>query len=97
MTVAQNQKRHTFHTDPGHGWLEVSIEDVKGFGIEGDISEYSYIDPVRRVCYLEEDCDAAVFSTAMMKLGIDIKVDHQHTDNEHWIRRLPSFSPSFLR
>jgi hypothetical protein len=52
----------TFIFDPGHGWLRVPLADIAALGIEGDISEYSFIDG--RFAYLEEDCDYAVFVAA---------------------------------
>ncbi|HIE54011.1 MAG TPA: hypothetical protein EYP90_02320 [Chromatiaceae bacterium] len=52
----------TFIFDPGHGWLRVPLADIAALGIEGDISEYSFIDG--RFAYLEEDCDYAVFAEA---------------------------------
>ena len=50
----------TFHTDAGHGWLEVTTRQLKEVGLTpGDFSAYSY--QRRDVLYLEEDVDASVF------------------------------------
>lgn len=50
----------TFHTDPGHGWLEVPISDLADVGLAiGDFSGYSYL--CSRAVYLEKDCDAGFF------------------------------------
>jgi hypothetical protein len=54
--------RYRFIEDPGHGWLEVPIEQIKAFGIEGKISGYSY--KRNGMAYLEEDCDAGLFINA---------------------------------
>ena len=54
---------YTFHTDPGHGWLEVPIKDCARIGLSlDDFSEYSYRDG--NTLFLEEDCDMAVFIKA---------------------------------
>lgn len=51
-----------FHTDPGHGWLEVSIHDLALVGLhEGCFSHYSYKSRDGNTLYLEEDCDAPKF------------------------------------
>ena len=56
-------KTLTYHTDPGHGWLEVSQADLTDVGLSyTDFSAYSYTD--RRKLYLEEDCDASKFVEA---------------------------------
>ena len=50
----------TFHTDPGHGWLEVSKSQLETVGLGVDqISGYSYRNG--DTLYLEEDCDAGLF------------------------------------
>jgi hypothetical protein len=51
-----------FHIDPGHGWVEVTIQVLKDLEISDKISHFSYRDWDN--CYLEEDCDAAVFQNA---------------------------------
>jgi hypothetical protein len=51
---------YTFHTDPGHGWLEVPRSHLRILGIEDRISGYSYADDEN--VYLEEDCDASLFA-----------------------------------
>lgn len=44
-------KNIKFHTDPGHGWLQVPLNTIQGLGI----SPYSYQDGI--YAYLEEDSD----------------------------------------
>ncbi len=54
---------YTFHTDPGHGWLEVPIKDCARIGLSLDnFSKHSYRDG--NTLFLEEDCDMAVFIKA---------------------------------
>ena len=52
----------TYHTDPGHGWIEVPLPIVAALGITTEISSFSYTDG--RNAYLEEDCDAWLFVNA---------------------------------
>ena len=50
-----------FYCDPGHGWLAVKVSDLVKIGMKPeDFTRYSY----RKggTVYLEEDCDAPVFS-----------------------------------
>ena len=77
----------TFHSDPGHGWLEVSIPDLRRVGLApSDFSAYSYqhLDKV----YLEEDCDAAVFIRTYEQVVGPFAFTESHLSYDHWIRRL---------
>ncbi|MFA6182926.1 ArdC family protein [Acidithiobacillus sp.] len=58
-------ERYTFHSDAGHGWLEVSRSDLQALGIEGEISIYSY--QKGNLAFLEEDRDAHLFITTLEK------------------------------
>jgi hypothetical protein len=78
-----------FHTDPGHGWLEVKIADVEALGLRvSDFTQYSY----RREdsLFLEEDCDASCFISAWeAKHGREIVVRDLHSRCDSFIRNLP--------
>ena len=51
------------HTDPGHGWLAVTLNDIADVGLTpSDFTQYSY--QRADVLYLEEDCDAGKFIDA---------------------------------
>ena len=52
----------TFHTDPGHAWLEVPRKMLTELGIDSEITGYSYQSGDH--VYLEEDCDAVAFVKA---------------------------------
>ncbi|MFA6183224.1 MAG: ArdC-like ssDNA-binding domain-containing protein [Acidithiobacillus sp.] len=56
-------ERYTFHSDAGHGWLEVTRSDLKALGIEAEITPYSYVKG--NMVFLEEDLDAGRFMTAL--------------------------------
>ena len=66
----------TFHTDPGHGWLEVNRGLMDA--LEVTPSGYSYQDAVN--VYLEEDCDAALLIDALKRRGISYKVKEMYAD-----------------
>jgi len=78
----------TFHTDPGHGWLEVPVAELFNVGLlPSDFSSYSYLQG--NTVYLEEDCDASVFiQTYEQHIG-PISVKEKFLNYDHWIRRLP--------
>ena len=79
---------YIFHTDPGHGWLEVTRAECTRLGILDKISHYSYQrgDKV----YLEEDCDASLWAEAKKTAGEEFTFDEQHLD-ETPIRDYQSF------
>jgi hypothetical protein len=74
MTTATTSIYYTYHTDPGHGWLEVGIDELILLGIGSKISEYSYINGGK--AYLEEDCDMGLFIRTMEAKGVEVKLAH---------------------
>jgi len=54
-------KVFTKYEDSVHGWLEVSFEDLIDLGIQAKISNFSYIDSIKKLIYLEEDVDMILF------------------------------------
>ena len=55
-----------YHTDAGHGWLEIPISVLRELKIADKISAYSY--KKSNIAYLEEDNDAATFLKAVANL-----------------------------
>lgn len=83
---------YIYHTDPGHGWIEVPVVDLQELGLKlADFTRYSYMKHDR--VYLEEDCDAAVFVNAYAeRYGVRPKFRELHTGVDSMIRsyaRLP--------
>lgn len=83
---------YIYHTDPGHGWIEVPVVDLQELGLTtADFTRFSYIKHDK--VYLEEDCDAAVFVNAYAeKYGVRPKFRELHTGVDSMIRnytRLP--------
>lgn len=79
-----------FHTDPGHGWLEVDRADLVALNIAHLISPYSY--QKGRRAYLEEDCDAHAFMYAAKAAGWTLNMVDQYKENTP-IRNFESFKP----
>jgi hypothetical protein len=58
-------QRFTFHSDPGHAWLEVPLSLIRSLDIMDKITPYSY--KTKEKAYLEEDFDAITFIKAYLK------------------------------
>lgn len=69
------KKKYKFFHDPGHGWLQVPITEIKKLGLSDRISGYSYIH--KGMVYLEEDCDAGKFVRAVGRENIEIEEIYQ--------------------
>ena len=90
MTTATTTLEYNYYTDPGHGWLEVSIEELELLGILDQISCYSYSKAGK--AYLEEDCDMALFMNAIEARGLTVKlVHHNEPRNDSIIRSYRRF------
>jgi hypothetical protein len=82
---------YKFYSDPGHGWLQVKLDELVELGIQDKISHYSYIkgDTV----YLEEDCDMSTFMNAMEAQGITVKLAFiNEREQDSFIRKLRKYS-----
>jgi len=83
--------KRKFHSDPGHGWLEVKYSELKDLGIEDKISSYSYIKD--DAVYLEEDCDATDYLNAMKAKGNEVEfIELNEPVNYHEIRQYKSYN-----
>lgn len=80
---------YTFHTDPGHGWLEVDMLELEMLGIVDQISRYSYQRGSK--AYLEEDCDASLFINAMESKGQKVAYVTSNTNYDSPIRSFARF------
>jgi hypothetical protein len=72
----------TFHSDSGHGWLEVSAADLADLhATPKDFSGYSYRKGTRY--FLEEDCDAPKFILLFKaKYGEKPVIEEQYHDGD---------------
>lgn len=78
-----------FHADPGHGWLEVSAENLAEVGLKPtSFSSFSY----RRGSkyFLEEDADAGLFIAAFERMfpNVSLKYIEHFSDNRSFVRDL---------
>ena len=80
-----------FHSDPGHGWLEVPLTEIRKLNIHLKISPYSYLSRDGRMVYLEEDCDANTFVESLEKTGEKIEFEDISHNNLCFIRNLPHY------
>lgn len=83
--------QYKFFSDPGHGWLEVPMAQVRKAGIQNKVSGYSYRKTIGNVeyAYLEEDCDAGLFVNTIGQENMDVVFIN--LDNEAAIRNYPRF------
>lgn len=84
-----------FHSDPGHGWLEVSKELLAQLDIADKITSYSYA--LDTVVYLEEDCDMSLFLEAAAKAEITINFIQVYYRDYCAIRDYPSYRQAIDR
>ena len=83
------QKTLTYHSDPGHGWLEVPRNDLITLGIADEISACSYQDETS--AYLEEDVDAGVYLRAARAAGWQVETHDRYVGGSSFVRHLPGY------
>lgn len=87
----------TLYIGPGHGWLKAPYTLLVDLGIEGDISDYSYMDRAGNV-YLEEDADLSKFyAAARERDDCVIRTYTKNIENENVIRQLARYHPIPVR
>ena len=93
MTMLKNANNTTnfnFYTDPGHGWLAVKRDDLLNLGLTAlAISPCSY--QRGGTVYLEEDCDAGEFLTALKQAGKQYHITEKSSDRSSPIRNYSCF------
>ena len=80
---------YKYHEDPGHGWVEVPMTELRRLQIADKISPYSY--RAGSIAYLEEDCDASLWVNAKTAAGEEIKIDSVRTNHDSFIRELDGY------
>jgi hypothetical protein len=82
-------RKFDFYNDPGHGWMKAPRKLLKEFGIEHQVSCYSYQrgDHV----YLEEDCDAGLLINAMRSQGWEVSWRDHYSNKNSRIRNYESY------
>jgi len=80
---------YTFHSDAGHSWLKVSIDELKRLKLMDKISSYSY--RKGNYAYLEEDSDASQFVGMKNALKEKFKYNEKYDGGSSPIRNYPAF------
>ena len=83
------RKTLTYHSDPGHGWLEVPQDDLTALGIADKISACSYQDESK--AYLEEDVDTKVYLPAARAAGRRVETRDRYVGGSSFVRHLPGY------
>lgn len=87
------KKQYTYHSDAGHGWLEVPIIDIELAGISELITAYSY--KKGNTAFLEEDCDMTRFLFALKEDGVEVEITDVHDGDESIIRTYGRFGYNY--
>jgi hypothetical protein len=74
-----------FITDPGHGWLEVSLVEYPDALVHG--TGYGY-NAGNGMVYLEEDCEAPAFLKAHPEIDRS-SIKSKYYDDDCFVRDLP--------
>ena len=90
-----SKQRFTYHSDGGHGWLQVDTNDLVRAGLSvQSFSQYSYqsddmdVNGVRQF-FLEEDRDAGIFMDAFVKVNsVQPDIKDAAVEGESLIRNL---------
>lgn len=85
--------KYAFYTDDLHGWLKVSIEEIRQLGLLKEISVKSYVSNCHKYAFLEKDIDAKRFVIETIASGWfeNLKVVGRYTNLYN------SGPPSFIR
>lgn len=85
-------KAFKVYCDPSHGWMRVSIDDLKRVGVQDKISLFSYLSVSGKSAYLEEDCDMVIFCKAYeATYAVKPSLIFKHTEKRSHIRNLPHY------
>ena len=87
--------KKVLHSDPGHGWLAVKLDELKMLGIETKITPFSYVKG--KTVYLEEDCDMSEFITAAKAKGIEVEVREGPQRDRSPIRSFRSYNSELVK
>ncbi len=81
-TVIPPEILRKFYFDSGHGWLEVTYEELIDLGITKRITNWSYRDGEK--VYLEEDIDAGTYLDAVKEQrGLVVTVKNLNVADNH--------------
>lgn len=84
-------KTYKFVSDSGHGWLGVTLADIKELEMLYQISRYSYLDKESQIVWLEEDRDMGIFMESAQSKGWNVKIIEESVNGMSPIRNLPGY------
>ena len=88
------KKLYNFHSDSGHGWLEVKLQELWDLDIYKKVTQFSY--EKRGTVYLEEDHDAPLFYMAYKEVnGHYPEIKEVIRNGSSPIREYPRFVTSY--
>jgi hypothetical protein len=79
-----------YHTDPGHGWLEVDRNHLVELGINEKITSYSY--QKGNKVYLEEDVDMGTYLKTLKDNLVQFNIIDLPQDRMSKIRNYKPYS-----
>ena len=93
MMFTSSEIRFILHGDLGHAWLEVPLSLIKEYGLEKDISSYSYVNEKSGMVFLEEDSDMPKFLKAFQReTGLIPDLFDIYSKTDSTVRNLPRYT-----
>ena len=83
----------TYVSDPGHGYLIVTPQQIQALGLtEDSFSQFSFKNNERNPTQyaLEEDCDAFKVYCQATNLGVTLNITEEYVEDQHAVRGWPS-------
>ena len=71
-----------YYETPRHGYLKVKGDDLRSLKISQSFSEFSFYNEDDDIFFLEEDCDASLFSKRCELDGVEIKEETEYLGAE---------------
>ena len=72
------------YTDPGHGWIKISLKHLNKLNLIDKITPFSFIN--NKHAYLEEDCDASLLIDTLKQNDIHFEFRYNHAHGKSSIR-----------
>lgn len=77
-------------TDPGHGWIKISLKHLNQLKLIDKVSTYSYIN--NNHAYLEEDCDASLLIKTLEENNVSYEFRYNHSNTSSKLRYYDSYN-----
>ena len=77
-------------TDPGHGWIKISLNHLKQLNLIEKITPFSFIN--NKHAYLEEDCDASLLIKTLEESNVSYEFRYNHSNTSSKLRYYDSYN-----